>query len=520
MTNENHDETHRSDPTPAPNGPGLAPGQRPPDPVGDLATKALLARPGISLRVRLIMGFSVIFVVALAVVILSWFFITRTDDKLEFVERADKFANEIQQCRRYEKNFLLYGSGNVQLLQHLDTARRNLFEVKVELSRVIGADRLKRLERHLEAYTRMIYRMLERHHQPKASPDATRKKFESELREHGARLVQTALVLAREERHDVRRNLSFIRRATLVILAIFLVVMIIVANFMARHLLTRLRYLNGILKRVGAGDFSPILPIRKYRDEFTSLAVTMNRMMEELVSRQEQLVQARKIAAVGTLTAGIAHEINNPVNNISLVLESLIDDRGKIDEAERRRLLQEAMDQSDRVAEIVKNLLEFSRSNHPRMGQVSLEGLVDTVARLIKNEMKFCEVELTKEVRAELPEIYADKGGLQQVFINLFLNGVQAMPNGGKMTVTIDRVAQTNEARIDVTDTGIGISSENLEHIFDPFFTTKPESEGTGLGLSVSYSIVDKHGGRIEVRSQPGLGTTFTVFLPLDTPQD
>jgi signal transduction histidine kinase len=323
--------------------------------------------------------------------------------------------------------------------------------------------------------------------------------------------------MSRQERTDVRRNLHIMRQSTLVTLAVFLIIMIITANFMARHLLTRLRHLNGVVKRVGEGDFSPIMPLRKYKDEFTSLAVTLNHMMEELVTRQEQLIQTRKIAAVGTLTAGIAHEINNPVNNISLVLESLSDPKSVIDEAERQRLLREAMNQTDRVADIVKNLLEFSRSNHPRLKDVSLEELIDVTVSLVSNEMKLREVRFSKQVTDSIPPLYADKGGLQQVFLNMFLNGIQAMPEGGEMTVLLGLTEARDEVKIEIRDTGVGIAPEHLADIFDPFFTTKTETEGTGLGLSVSYSIIDKHGGRIEVESAVGQGTAFIIYLPVDS---
>jgi len=112
-----------------------------------------------------------------------------------------------------------------------------------------------------------------------------------------------------------------------------------------------------------------------------------------------------------------------------------------------------------------------------------------------------------------LPALRLDKGGLQQVFVNLFLNGIQSMPKGGELRIVLERVK--DEVRIDVADTGVGIPPENLEKVFDPFFTTKKEGEGTGLGLSVSYSIIKKHGGRMQVQSSAGVGTTFSISLPL-----
>jgi two-component system NtrC family sensor kinase len=238
--------------------------------------------------------------------------------------------------------------------------------------------------------------------------------------------------------------------------------------------------------------------------------------MEELEKRQEQLIQSRKIASIGTLTAGIAHEINNPVNNISLILESLVEDGDNMDNDERRGLYQEAMDQADRTSEIVKNLLEFSRASHPRVEDVDLAEVVEKTGRLLRNEMELRRIRLTKEVKSGLPHVRMDKGGLRQVLLNLFMNAIQAMESGGELKVRVGPADTPGEIRIDVIDNGPGIPPESMDQIFDPFFSTKKEGIGTGLGLSVSYNIIKKNGGRMEVESQPGQGAHFSIFLPLD----
>jgi len=483
-----------------------------------IAQKALLARPGLSIRTRLVIGFLIVFAVALGAMTTDWVIISRIDDKLEFLDRADRFANEIQQCRRFEKNYLLYGTGLPEVLKHLDSARKVLIGAKTELGRIVGLKDLEQLEEHLEAYNALILKLSDIHRTSPPGQKSIEPAIEQKLRDHGAKIVDTALLISRQERTDVRRSFRLMVRTTMISIGVLLVAMMYMANYLTRHFLRRLNFLKDVTNRVAEGDFTPIMPVRKYKDEFTSLAVAMNRMMHELLTRQEQLVQARKIAAVGTLTAGIAHEINNPVNNISLILESLVDSGETMDVAERERLQREAMGQCDRVTDIVKNLLEFSRASHPRLEQVSLEEIVEKTARLVANEMDLHKVRFSKEVRDQLPVLQVDKGGLQQVLLNLFLNSIQAMPDGGDLKVVIRLSKAKNEGVIDVTDTGVGISPEHLGNIFDPFYTTKKDGEGTGLGLSVSYTIVEKHGGRIEVRSAPGQGTTFSVFLPFERP--
>jgi signal transduction histidine kinase len=215
------------------------------------------------------------------------------------------------------------------------------------------------------------------------------------------------------------------------------------------------------------------------------------------------------------LSAGIAHEINNPLNNISLILESMLEDVEELSGPDRENLLQEAMDQADRASDIVKNLLEFTRASHPKPEDVNIEDLIDRTARLVRNELDLHQITFTKEIRQELPRLHLERGGLQQVLLNLFLNSIQAMQDGGELRVVVDRTETFDEARIDIIDTGPGIPEDIQSRIFDPFFTTKKDGVGTGLGLSVSYTIIDKNGGRMTVSSEPGEGACFSIFLPL-----
>jgi signal transduction histidine kinase len=170
------------------------------------------------------------------------------------------------------------------------------------------------------------------------------------------------------------------------------------------------------------------------------------------------------------------------------------------------------------VTDIVKNLLEFSRASHPRLEEASIEEIVHKTARLVRNEMRLSQISFSVEARDQLPPLQVDKGGLQQVLLNLFLNSMQAMPDGGEINVVIRLTEAKNEGRIDVIDTGKGIAKKDLGRIFDPFYTTKKDGEGTGLGLSVSHSIIKKHGGRMEVKSTVGEGTVFSIFLPFERP--
>ena len=299
-------------------------------------------------------------------------------------------------------------------------------------------------------------------------------------------------------------------------MVVMFVLLAFVVLFIGEKVIRPLGRITRDSEAVAQGTFQRITAYGGPGNEIHHLVSAINRMVEELEKRQEQLIQSRKIASIGTLTAGIAHEINNPVNNLSLILESLIEGGSTIDEAERSRLYEEAMSQADQTSKIVKDLLEFSRAVRPPSEQVELSEVIHKAASLIRNELDLHRVKFTTEVRGNLPKIHLDKCGMQQVMINMFVNSIQAMEGGGELTVVLEHIDGAREVRVDISDTGSGIPPEFLSQIYDPFFTTKKEGIGTGLGLSVCYSIIKKNGGRIEVESRVGQGTRFSIFLPVN----
>ena len=236
-------------------------------------------------------------------------------------------------------------------------------------------------------------------------------------------------------------------------------------------------------------------------------------MLGEIVTRQEQLVQSGKMAAVGTLTSGIAHELNNPLNNIGLTTEALLDDFDSYDDAAKRRMLDQIYTQVERAGSTVRNLLDFTRKDRSAFTALNVADVARSAGRLVGNEAMLGGVSWAWELDGAIPPVRGNPHDLQQVFLNLFLNAIQAMPGGGELKVSAHADGD-GFVCVDVSDSGCGITAEHLEEIFDPFFTTKQPGQGTGLGLSVSHSIVEKHGGRIAVKSEWGRGTTFSVYLP------
>jgi two-component system NtrC family sensor kinase len=232
----------------------------------------------------------------------------------------------------------------------------------------------------------------------------------------------------------------------------------------------------------------------------------------------EQIIEAGKLASVGELAAGIAHEINNPVAIMveeAGWIEDLLEENGGCeDPAEVRRALKQIKNQGIRCKQITHKLLSFARKTDPELRKVQLNELIDEVVALSEQRVKFSNVKLNVNLAHHLPEVYASPSEFEQVLLNLVNNALDAMiPDGGTLEITT-RV-DGGHVVVDVADTGQGIPKANLARIFDPFFTTKPVGKGTGLGLSICYGIIKKMEGEISVNSASGLGTTFHVRLPL-----
>ncbi|MFB0547209.1 MAG: ATP-binding protein, partial [Anaerolineae bacterium] len=248
--------------------------------------------------------------------------------------------------------------------------------------------------------------------------------------------------------------------------------------------------------------------LRRFASE---LEQRVEQRTEELRKAQEQLLQAEKLAAIGQLAAGVAHEINNPIGVIlgfaQVISKKLTEDdplSNPLATVEKEAL---------RCKSIVQNLLDFARRSEPALRPINVNTVLEATCALVEHKFSSQNVEIIKGYDPNLPEIMADENQLQQVFVNIILNAFQAMPGGGELRITTRRMG--SEVQILFSDTGVGISPENLKRIFDPFFTTKEVGQGTGLGLSVSYGIIEQHNGTIEVESRVGVGSTFTIKLPL-----
>jgi two-component system NtrC family sensor kinase len=237
-------------------------------------------------------------------------------------------------------------------------------------------------------------------------------------------------------------------------------------------------------------------------------------MYERLQSAQQQLVQSEKLAAVGQLAAGIVHDVKNPLGVIKGMAEELmIDTDGRPEMEQGLKIIR---DNASRANLIVTDLLKFARQSTPSMQQRDLRTTVEGCLRLTDYLIRKGKVDAISELPDQAVWLTYDSQQIEQVIINLIQNAVQAMPEGGELMLRL--TDGEDEAMLRVEDSGVGIPKENLVRIFEPFFTTKPEGQGTGMGLAVSYGIISRHGGRIDVESSIGEGTAFTISLPKEIP--
>jgi two-component system, NtrC family, sensor kinase len=275
-------------------------------------------------------------------------------------------------------------------------------------------------------------------------------------------------------------------------------------------------FANDELGELAQSFNSMTFSLKKARTELEGWGKTLEQMVQErtheLTQIQAQLIRSEKLASLGEVVAGIAHEINNPLTGI-LVFSSLIHSNPRLDETLKNDI-ETVIRETKRCATIVKGLLEFARCSTPQKGLSSVNEISDTALSLIEHQILFQDITVVRDYARDLPQLMLDPNQIEQVFINIFINAAHAMQGEGILKVRSWLDRGLGCVFLTITDNGCGIPEAHLSKIFDPFFSTK-ENKGTGLGLSVSYGIIQEHGGGIEVQSEVGTGTTFTLRLPL-----
>ncbi|MBI9038640.1 MAG: cache domain-containing protein [Bacteroidales bacterium] len=310
------------------------------------------------------------------------------------------------------------------------------------------------------------------------------------------------------------------------IIILFFIIMVSISTiaslpllfFYTRKLLKPMDNIINMCKKIIAGDLTARC-CSNFTGEMGILCKTINQMAEAIEKReqelhritQQQLFQSEKLASIGRLSAGIAHEINNPLTG-ALTFAHLLKQK-KNNNEEDINDLDVIIRETTRVREIVKGLLDFARQTPFKKEFININDILNQVLKLIRNQKEFKSIVIETKYLKNIPDFHGDKNQLQQVFLNTILNAGEAITKTG--TIKISTSIDKNHIIISIKDTGCGIKKENQNKIFDPFYTTKAVGKGTGLGLSISYGIVQQHGGFLECKSEEGKGTTFNIFLPI-----
>jgi len=319
------------------------------------------------------------------------------------------------------------------------------------------------------------------------------------------------------------KYLDMKRHTTLIFLVITLAGMAIafaVSYLLANSIIKPIRYLVFASKRLAKGDLESRVRL-KTKDEIGELGETFNFMASSLKERddklkeytQQQIMKSERLATLGRLSAGIAHEINNPLGGILIYSHLLLENLDPQDPA--RANMEKIVREATRCRDIVRGLLDFARQTEPKMELANINEILEKVLSLIGKQALFHNIKIIKQLHPILPNAMVDIAQMQQVFVNIAINAAEAMKEGGDLIIGTRLSHDNHFIEIEFTDTGCGIPKKDINKIFDPFFTTKEAGHGTGLGLSISYGIIERHNGNIDIKSAVGKGTTFTIRLPV-----
>ena len=353
--------------------------------------------------------------------------------------------------------------------------------------------------------------------------------FKSRLQETGSEIEKIAVKIDNHERAKIA---SFIMKSKRLLIAALILLCTLGPLFVyktASYIVTPIKRIDDITKRISEGDMNLRAPIKE-KDETSSLALSFNKMldhmnlthqsleksMELLTLKQAQLVDSEKRASLGLLVSGVAHELNNPLSNISLIAESMTEDVSDHLSTEEMKDLNNILMQCERAKHIVDNLLDFARARKSTdMEKQDFVSVVNESFGLVANQMRINNINLEQDIPDNPIFINGNRSKLEQILVSIFTNAIQAMKDHGTLSVSLKPGTEDRYVHIKISDTGSGIPEEDIKNIFEPFFTTKSAGKGTGLGLSVCKSLVMEHDGEVHVESQSGKGTTFTITFPL-----
>lgn len=515
-----------------------------------------------SLKKKIIIGFLISSVIIVILAISAYVIFLEIRKEIRYLELSDTVRSRTLQLRRHEKNFILYGDSKESerfhaYLEELDVTLKQavpVYKTKSLLTLHTKIEEYGRRFGHIEDIVRKFHgefdglkssypkyalffplvesTFLER---PMVNAELLKKIFllapdnklimglseldaeTSALRKNGEEILNLSNDLDKSAREKVENSISLLQAEVLVLFPLFLVVGIGTLFMIGHSVVSRLKILTNAVAKAGKGDFSS-LEVPEKRDEVGILMTTFNKMENDLMTRDvelarknDELHRARKLASIGTLASGVAHELNNPLNNIYLSAQILEKETQESNNPIVKEIVGDIVGQTIRVKGIVGDLLEFARGREPNRKEIEMNELIRKAYKLVSMTADTDRVNFTLNTDPGSIIIDADPEQLERVFINLFSNAVDAMSGAGDLAVTVSRNGEAY-IKIKVSDTGKGMPGDALEKVFEPFYSTK--DKGTGLGLAIAFNIIKRHGGKISAESEEDRGTVFTIILP------
>jgi len=471
------------------------------------------------IRQKITIGFYFLLLCIVSMAGLTYGIVHEVDYKIEALEIIDDFLNMTLEVRRFEKNYFLYGMEEdyQDNTAFLDVLGKHLLKNEEVLAPLMGRDVYGDLWDSVQEYKENIKRLhaMNTGAVSSSTPSQNRLQVENDIRAVGKTLTDIAEQSSINKRQKIKKLLGTTRIFLFFSALGFIFLCIFIATLLGRDIVKSFKILEDHTKRISRGDFM-YAPANVKDEEIKSLLQAFNRMTRELRMRQRQLVHSEKLASLGTLLSGVAHELNNPLSNVSSSAQILAEDIETLDENFKKDLINQILEQSDRARDIVRTLLEFSRISEFAWQELSLKTLIEKTITLIRGQAS-SNVAINLDIPEDL-KITVDKQRMQQVFLNLIKNAIDVIGDNGKIWISCREITRKSKGRREVEilieDNGPGIPEEISEKIFDPFFTTKDVGHGSGLGLYIVHDIIEMHGGSIRVETRMGQGTTFIIWLP------
>ena len=500
-----------------------------------------------SIRQKITLGYYAILAMIIGLSVFTFLELRYLEKKIMVGEAISEFFDTSLEIRRFEKNYFLYEqqSDYDENIQYVSRARDIIDSNLTGFNAVASSEQIADIQDSLTKYKDLMDQFAKTDRQDTVRRDL----FAARIRTSGKNIITIAEKISKTERKNLQQILSSSRHILLVSIVFLSLAAIAIGQILSRMVVKPLKSLEKSMGVIAEGTFERIAIDSKDR-EIVSLMNAFNKMLKELELHERHLIQSEKLASLGTLLSGVAHELNNPLSNISssnqILMEELREALEKqsprpwpMDPDLTKELISQINEQTDRARNIVRSLLDFSRDREFKKESLSLKNLFNETIQFVKGQ-----VPTNIGISVSIPEdivIFADKQRIQQAFLNLIKNAIDAIaPNEGTIVIRADKRLAMDDIEdenkigiynylkyrgkctldqdtvdIEIQDSGSGIPLDIISKIFDPFFTTKDVGKGSGLGLFIVHEIIEEHDGCIAVDSQPGKGTRFLMRLPL-----